>query len=76
MADIYKVDYTIVNKVGSQGPNQIRQTTEQKMVFVAATSVANAIAAMKTAEPRNGNALLEYSNIQVHSFLPGVVIGS
>lgn len=76
MADLYKVDYTMVNKVGSQGPTQTRVQTEQKMVFVAATSVANAISAMKTAEPRNGNAQVEYSNIQVHSFLPGIVIGS
>ena len=76
MADLYRVNYIACVKVGSQGPSQLRTQTEDKIVFVSATSEANAIAAVKTNEPRNGNGSLDYNTFQVSKLYANIIVGS
>ena len=76
MADLYRVNYIACVKVGSQGPSQLRTQTEDKTVFVSATSEANAVAAVKTNEPRNGNGNLDYNNFNVQKLMSNILVGS
>ena len=76
MADLYRVDYTATVKVGSAGPSQLRTQTENKIVYVSATSEANAVAAAKTAEPRNSNANLDYGAFHVLKIQANIIVGS
>jgi hypothetical protein len=76
MANLYRVDYTACVKVGTAGPSQLRTQTENSAVFVSATSEANAIAAVKTAEKRNANANLDYCNFVVTQMQANILVGS
>ena len=76
MANLYRVNYIACVKVGSTGPNQMRTQTDDKTVYVSATSEANAVAAAKTAEGRNANANLDYNNFHVSVVQANILVGS
>jgi len=76
MANLYRVDYIATVKVGSTGPSQLRTQTENKVVYVSATSEANAVAAAKTNEPRNSNANLDYGNFVATMVQASILVGS
>ena len=76
MANLYRVDYTSCVKIGSAGPNQLRTQTENNIVYVSATSEANAVAATKTAEKRNSNASLDYTNFVITLVQANILVGS
>lgn len=76
MPNIYKVEYEACIKTGPTGTNQLRQQVQSKVVFVSATSEANAVSAVKSAEPRNGQANIEYCRFSVTVVHPDNLVGS
>jgi hypothetical protein len=61
MADLYKVVYAA------------KDSQPQKQAFVSATSVANAIAAVKTADSRH---MIDTQHVTVFVVHPNIIIGS